>query len=398
MTVATKILLCMGTRPEIVKMAPAHYALQEAGLQPFVVHTGQHEELAWPFYHFFEMAPSLHVDLQRQRPTLGHLTSLVLEALDPLVEREAPAAILVQGDTTSALAAAIIGFYHQIPVGHIEAGLRSHVFYNPFPEEKNRELIGRLTRWHFAPTAKAVENLRAEGIADNAIHQVGNTVVDATLWGMAKLERHFANTVTGAPQFAAKLPLNGAARLVLVTAHRRENWHGPLVSIARAVRDIAESHPDVIVLWPVHGNPEVADTVHAQMQSLAPDAARRVLLLAPLEYPDLLWILKKAWAVLSDSGGLQEEAPSARVPVLVLRDTTERPEIIEAGGGVLVGTDRTTICDWFDRLSNDPALHERMCNVTNPFGDGRAGERIASLLRAEFPAAGDTRTARAHEA
>lgn len=383
---SNSVLLCMGTRPEIIKMAPVYFALKNSPLQPIVVHTGQHNELAWPFYKFFGMQPDFSIELQRTRPSLGHLTSLLLDKIEPIIGDTAPRAILVQGDTTTALAAAMNGFYQQIPVGHIEAGLRSRRFYNPFPEEKNREMVARLAHWHFAPTTQAVANLVAEGIAHENIYQVGNTIVDATNWCVAHLPHFFAHAREETDAFMQQLPSLENRRLVVVTAHRRENWHGPIQGIAHAVAEIAKKHPDVVIVWPVHGNPEVAVTVRDALRNIDSETAKRIVLLPPIPYPHLLWALHRSWAILTDSGGLQEEAATLHVPVLVLRDTTERQELIEAGGGKLIGTNAETITSWFDRLTSDADLYHSMKSIKNPFGDGRAALRITQTLVADLVA------------
>jgi UDP-N-acetylglucosamine 2-epimerase len=279
---------------------------------------------------------------------------------------------------------ALAAFYHQIPVGHVEAGLRSHVMYDPFPEEKNRELIGRLATWHFAPTGGERDNLLREGIAAPAIHVVGNTIVDAV---------RLAGTREGArleaiPEFQrelARLPgLLPGRRLMLVTSHRRENLHGPLAHIAGAVRDLLLESPDLLVVWPVHINPQVQEVVRGVMDKLPSEAAGRLFLTQPVSYAAMIWLLHHAWLALTDSGGIQEEAAAVHTPILVLRETTERPELIQAGAGRLVGTDRSTVAAAVRELAARPELIEAMRKADNPFGDGQTGQRIASLLSRHF--------------
>lgn len=384
MTLSNTILLCMGTRPEIIKMAPVYHALRTTGLQPLVLHTGQHREMADPMYEFFGMRPAWNLALARQRQTLSHLSSLMIDKIGQLLEDSPPAAVLVHGDTSSALMAALAAFYQQVPVGHVEAGLRSHCMYDPFPEEKNRELIGRLATWHFSPTAQARDNLLREGVAGQAIHTVGNTIVDAV---------QLAGSMDGAKQEAiaelqqdlAALPgLLPGRRLVLVTSHRRENLNGPLASIAAAVRDLLLESPDLLVVWPVHANPQVQGVVHGALGDLPAEAAERLFLTQPMGYAALMWLLHRAWLVLTDSGGIQEEAAAVHTPILVLRETTERPELIEAGAGRLVGTDRATVTAAVRELATRPALAAAMREAINPFGDGAAGQRIATLLSQHF--------------
>ncbi|OGI42386.1 MAG: UDP-N-acetylglucosamine 2-epimerase [Candidatus Muproteobacteria bacterium RBG_16_64_11] len=381
-----RVLLCIGTRPEIIKMAPVFRALKKTTLQPLVLHTGQHDEKSLPLYRFFEMDPGDSLGLNRDRESLGHLTAVMLDYLDAVIRELSPDAILVQGDTTSALSAALIAFYNKIPIGHVEAGLRSHNAYNPFPEEKNRELIARLSHWHFAPTEQSVINLKSEGIDERRIFQVGNTVVDAAQWGLEHLDRYFDDPAVKTVLPLERLDALDTSRLILITAHRRENWQGPIAEVAEGVKRVLRAHKDVIILWPVHPNPSVQQTVRNAMQGLEEDSARRLLLTPPLNYPELLWVLKKSWLTLTDSGGIQEESVTARVPVLVLRKTTERPEVLRIGAGALIGTSPVAICEWVDRLTEQPELHQQMRSLASPFGNGHSGEAIAGILEAELTA------------
>ncbi len=377
-----RVVLCMGTRPEIIKMAPVYHALRGGPLEPVVLHTGQHEEMAWPLYDFFKMQPDHRLHLQRERPSLGHLSALLMDQLDGFFAGQEAAAVLVHGDTSSALMAALAAFYHKLPVGHVEAGLRSFRDYDPFPEEKNRQLIDRIANWHFAPTEGAVENLRREGITDPSIFQVGNTVVDATRWGMEHAIEYYASLSPDAlDQVHEMVKQVQDGRLLVVTAHRRENWGKAIEGIAEEVRSLLESHSDLHLIWPVHLNPIVRKTVKNVMGKLAPNVEARMMLTGPLDYPQMLWLLRHAWLVLTDSGGLQEEAASLNVPVLVLRKTTERPELIEAGGGALIGTEPGTLRAWVMRLLRSEALHDRMTDIENPYGDGHSGHYIADILK-----------------
>ncbi len=384
MNLSHSILLCMGTRPEIIKMAPVYHALRATALQPLVLHTGQHREMADPMYDFFGMRPALSLNLERQRQTLAHLSALMIDKLGLILEGSVPAAVLVHGDTSSALMAALAAFYQQVPVGHVEAGLRSHCMYDPFPEEKNRELIGRLATWHFAPTAQARANLLREGIAPQAIHTVGNTIVDAVQLA-GRMDGARQDAIPELQQNLAPLPgLLPGRRLLLVTSHRRENLDGPLADIAGAVRDLLLESPDLLVVWPVHANPRVQEVVHGALAGLPAEAASRLFLTQPMGYAALMWLLHRAWLVLTDSGGIQEEAAAVHTPILVLRETTERPELIEAGAGRLVGTDRAAVTAAVRELATRPALTAAMRNAINPFGDGLAGQRIATLLANHF--------------
>jgi len=316
---------------------------------------------------------------------LGHLCATMIDYIDDVLNFALPDVVLVHGDTLSALAAAMTAFYHRIPVGHVEAGLRSHIDDDPFPEEMTRELIARLVRWHFAPTAQAVKNLKAEGIAPARIHLVGNTIVDAVHWGISHLEDYFseAREVDQLPRDRVQQALDHH-RLVLVTAHRRENWGNKIISIARGVRQAAQECRDLLILWPVHPNPIVSAAVHETMDGLEDEVRSRIWLTPPLNYPELLWALQHAWLVLTDSGGIQEEAVAASVPVLVLRDTTERPELITVGGGALIGTASESIQSWVLKLTEDTKQYKSMRNTKNPFGDGKSGESIVRILSADL--------------
>lgn len=373
------VLLCTGTRPEIIKMAPVYRALRHSipGLKPLLLHTGQHDRLAGELYDFFGIQPDHTIALRRDAGSLGHLSARLLEGLDRSIGSIRPDAVLVQGDTCSAAMAALAAFYHKIPVGHVEAGLRTHCPGEPFPEEKNREIIARVAAWHFVPTVRAGENLRIEGIGEN-VFQVGNTIVDAMHWASARVEEHAPALLQDAP-FAARLPTQGR-RLVLVTAHRRESWGGRIAEIAHGVGCALRNHPDVTVIWPCHPNPEVRLPIQEVVALLPPAVRARFLLTRPLNYPEMLWVFKRAWLALTDSGGIQEEAVSFNLPVLILRDTTERPEVVEAGGGALIGTRPDVIESWVRRLTEDRKLYESMRHKRNPFGDGHAAELIADIL------------------
>jgi UDP-N-acetylglucosamine 2-epimerase len=379
-------LVCLGTRPEIVKMAPVVHALRAAGQPVAVLHTGQHDAMAWPLYRFFGIEPDHVLVPDRARDGLSDLAASLLAAIGARFEAQAPRGVLVHGDTLSAMAAATAAFFARVPVGHVEAGLRTFARYDPFPEEKNREVIARYASLHFAPTTLARDNLLREGIAAAAIHLTGNTAVDATRLAVRRLNAAAAGAID--PQVARFLAAHEGHRLVLVTAHRRENWGEGIRRIGAAVARILREHGDVTVLWPVHANPAVARDVAAGLVSLDASSVARLLLTEPLDYPTLIGALRRGWLALTDSGGIQEEAVTLGVPVHVLRETTERPEILAAGCGRLVGTDVDTITRCFDELSANRAAHAAMrCRPeANPFGDGYAAERIATLLGERVPA------------
>lgn len=372
------VLLICGTRPEIIKMAPVYAALQASTkLRPRLLHSGQHTDLAWPLYEFFGMTVDYSIELTRSNSSLAHLSALLLEQTTQVLQAARPAAVLVHGDTSTAAMGALAAFYEQIPVGHVEAGLRTGDKYSPFPEEMNRSLIGRMADWHFAPTALAEQALRAEGLGAKAGSLVvtGNTVIDAALAARYRTAEH-------APAVVAQYGLSERLenkRLALVTAHRRENWGAGLESIAHATADMLEQYPDMVAVWPLHANPQVAKTVREALAPRNVDETRLVLT-PPLDYADLIWLLSHAWVTLTDSGGIQEEAAALGVPVLVLRESTERPELITAGGGVLVGTDRSRIGKTLADLTQSLARYTAMRHIQNPFGDGTAGVQIVRHL------------------
>lgn len=376
-----KILLCMGTRPEIIKMAPVYYALKKKGLDTLLLHTGQHRDMADPMYQFFRIVPDFSLNLERNSDALYHLSALLLEKLGAAFDVVKPDAVLVHGDTSSAAMAALAAFYQRIMIGHVEAGLRSHEHYNPFPEEKNRELIARLAHWHFAPTEQARQNLLGENIPPVRIHMVGNTIVDAVR--MANHE--FRDTVAHAAEMenGPLKTLNATVagrRLIFISAHRRENLGEPLLSITAAVRTLLETDPGIVVVWPVHSNPKIHVTVNEVFTDLPAEVASRLYLTAPLSYPMTIHLLSQAWLVMTDSGGIQEEAACMQLPVLILRETTERTELIDAGCGILVGTDHDAIVFEARRLLRDKAAHDAMRNVPNLFGDGHSAARIHDIL------------------
>jgi len=382
---ANRIMMCMGTRPEVIKCAPVYDAFCRLGEKPMIVHTGQHDEIAESMYRFFGMVPDLKLRLEAASGQLGHRFSSMMSQLEDIVEREETAAVLVQGDTSSAFAGGLTAFYNRIPVGHIEAGLRSHVAYNPFPEEKNRELIARLTQWHFAPTHQAMENLRREGIASENCYLTGNTIVDAISLAGERTEAEELNPPSGLDDLFETLsgPEN-RRRLVLVTAHRRESWDRGIAGIAEGIARLADQCPDLCFVWPVHPNPIVEDQVTRVLGAKNESDGKQIWLCDPLAYPVLIWLLERALFVVTDSGGIQEEAVTLKVPVLVAREYTERPEVVNTGAGRIIGTDPDTIASWGRRLVMDAGVREAMQSAENPFGDGRAAERIAGIVMQEL--------------
>jgi UDP-N-acetylglucosamine 2-epimerase (non-hydrolysing) len=375
------ILLCMGTRPEIIKMAPVYYELKKNHMETLLLHTGQHKDMADPMYQFFNIVPDFSLNLARTSDDLYHLSALLMEKLGAAFSVIKPSAVLVHGDTSSAAMAALAAFYQKIPVGHVEAGLRSHQEYDPFPEEKNREIIARLAHWHFAPTEKAKQNLLSENIPESRIHIIGNTIVDTVRMANSV----FKDTVDHAKELSnaplKTLQANLVSRkLIFITAHRRENLGKPLLSITAAVRELLETNPDIVVVWPVHSNPKIRATVDEVFDDLPINISERLYLTRPLSYPMTLNLLNQAWLVLTDSGGIQEEAACMNLPVMILRETTERPELIESGGGILIGTEQKVIVDEVRKLLSDPKAQRVMRNAPNPFGDGYAAARIYEIL------------------
>lgn len=357
------ILFVSGTRPEIIKLAPLYHALREASwVNVEWLHTGQHSDMASQILACFDVVPD--TTLQRMGNSLLEFSLGCRQQLELEMTKRPWALVVVQGDTESAFQGALAAFYNRIPVAHIEAGLRTHNLNRPFPEEGLRQMISRLARFHFAPTARARIALQNEGIADEFIHLTGNTVIDAQEWTCA--HRNVKRSATGRGH-------------LLVTVHRRENWGHDLAEICHAIASIAALQPNLQILFPVHLNPVVQGPVNSILKGIA-----NVQLTEPLDYTQMQQALADAWLVLTDSGGLQEEAPTFGVPVLVLRDETERPEALETGCALLIGAERTTIVEQVMRLSGDTSAYTRMSRAGNPFGDGTASEQIVAVLAAHF--------------
>ena len=359
-------MVVFGTRPEAIKLAPVIDALRqrpEVALR--IVSTSQHRELLQQALEVFAITPDIDLSVMQPGQTLEELTVRVLPAMQKTLAAERPDVLIVQGDTTTVFVASLAAFYQQIPVAHVEAGLRSHNNYNPFPEELNRRLTSAMAALHFAPTELARKNLLAENVPASHVFVTGNTVVDAL------------HTIARSKTFAqTKVPIDAKGkRLILVTLHRRESFGGALKDMCGALRTITARHPDVQVVIPVHRNPAVKDTVLDELSSV-----ERVALLEPLDYVSFLRTMEASTLVLTDSGGVQEEAPVFGRPVLVLRDTTERQEAIDAGVARLVGTRGDDIVRYASRLLDDPSEYAAMSKGASPFGDGHAAERIADLL------------------
>lgn len=362
-----RILCVVGTRPEAIKMAPVILALKT---QPWadvrVLATAQHRHMLDQVLSFFNIEPDVDLDIMRPNQALTTLTARLLLDMDEVLLAEKPDAVLVQGDTTTVMAVALACFYHRIPIGHVEAGLRTWDMQTPFPEEANRVIAGKLARWHFAPTVRSRQNLLREGVRDADITVSGNTVIDALLMTASKVHD-------------VGITLDATKRLVLVTSHRRENFGEPFRDICRALKTLAERNLDIQILYPVHPNPNVKDVAHEVLGHCC-----NILLCEPLDYAPFVAAMKKAYLIISDSGGVQEEAPALGKPVLVLREETERPEAVEMGVVKLVGPNYERILEEAQVLLDNPIVYGEMARGVSPYGDGKAAERIMSVLREHF--------------
>lgn len=358
-----KILCVVGTRPEAIKMAPVILALQQ---QPWadvrVLATAQHRQMLDQVLAFFGITPDIDLNIMRPNQALTALTARLLLEMDDVLSAEKPDVVLVQGDTTTVMTVALACFYHRIPIGHVEAGLRTWDMQNPFPEEANRVIAGKLAQWHFAPTEGSRQNLLREGIADKDIIVTGNTVIDALL-------------MTAQKPLELDVDIDPGKRLVLVTSHRRENFGEPFRQICKALQTLAQRNPLVQFLYPVHPNPNVKDVAHEFL-----GAEPNFILCAPLDYAPFVAAMKRATLILTDSGGVQEEAPALGKPVLVLRDETERPEAVSEGVVKLVGPHYDPIVLEAQRLLDDDAAYRAMARGVSPYGDGKAAERIVKTL------------------
>ena len=359
-----KIFVVVGTRPEAIKMAPVILALKkELWADVRVLATAQHRHMSDQVLNFFEINPDIDLDIMRPNQVLAKLTARLLLALDDVLQAEKPDLVLVQGDTTTVMTVALGCFYHRIPLGHVEAGLRTWDMQNPFPEEANRVIASRLARWHFAPTEGARQNLLQEGILNKDIIVTGNTVIDALF-------------MTAAKDLDLGIELDPEKRLILITSHRRENFGEAFLNICSALRTLAENNPEVQFLYPVHPNPNVKAVVYEVL-----DSCPNMHLCAPLDYAPFVAAMKRAYLIISDSGGVQEEAPALAKPVLVLRDETERPEAVEQGVVKLVGSNYDRIIQETQNLLDNESAYKAMARGVSPYGDGHGAERIVKTLR-----------------
>ncbi len=370
-----KIMPVIGTRPEAIKLAPVIKELErypeEFKVVPVV--TAQHRQMLDQVLHLFDISFAYDLDIMENNQSLSSVTAKIIENFNPVVKREKPDWILIQGDTTTTFISALVSFYHKIRIGHIEAGLRTHNKYHPFPEEINRRLASVLSDFHFAPTERAKNNLLSEGIPEQNIFVTGNTVIDALLMILENLKKDKSKLQNLNSQFPF---LSSNSKFILVTAHRRENFGEPLQNICLALKEIIEYDHNVEVIYPVHLNPNVQEPVNRILKD-----NERIHLIDPLDYQSFVWLMEKSYFILTDSGGVQEEAPSLGRPVLVLREITERPEAVEAGTARVVGLDRDRIIQEAQRLLDDETLYEKMARAVNPYGDGKASKKIVEVLR-----------------
>lgn len=372
--VKKRVLSIFGTRPEAIKMAPVVKALEEdPAFEPVVCVTAQHRQMLDQVLGLFDIHPDVDLNIMRPDQSLHDVVSSILIGLKPVLETLRPDLVLVHGDTATTFAAALAAYYARTPLGHVEAGLRTGNLDSPWPEEANRRLTGVLTRWHFAPTEAARSNLLKENVPEEAVAVTGNTVVDALL--------NVRDAVAADPELKATFMrrfdfLDTDRRLILVTGHRRENFGSGFVSICRALQRISQAWPDAEIVYPVHLNPNVVGPVHEMLSGLS-----NVHLIEPLDYQPFVYLMDRAYLILTDSGGIQEEAPSLGKPVLVMRNTTERPEAVEAGTVRLVGTDNEIIFKAVQELMEDGGTYRDMARAHNPYGDGTAAQKILYILK-----------------
>jgi UDP-N-acetylglucosamine 2-epimerase (non-hydrolysing) len=370
-----KILVSFGTRPECIKLAPVIKQLenQNGVFDLKVCSTGQHKEMLDRVIDFFEIRPDFFLNLMTENQTLGSLSSKLLDGIDKIFSQINPDIVLVQGDTSTAFLVAIAAYYKKIKVGHVEAGLRTYNKFNPYPEEINRQLTSRVADFNFAPTQKAIDNLKHEGIDENTLFLTGNSIVDAINLGVKKIESD--DRVVNKKLKDGLDKITGQKRLILITMHRRESFGEEVKNICFALKNIAKKYPDIQIVYPVHLNPNVKKPVYETLSGIP-----NILLIEPLDYPSFIWTMKKSYFIVTDSGGVQEEAPTLKKPVLVIRKNTERPESLELGISKLIGTDAGEIEKNISGLIDSKDLYESMIPAKNPYGDGMASTKIVEIL------------------
>ena len=381
-----KVMLVFGTRPEAIKMAPLVKEFQKhpETFQTIVCVTGQHRQMLDQVLQLFEIIPDYDLNIMKQGQDLYDVTARVLTGMRDVLKETAPDVVLVHGDTTTSTAAALAAFYQQIPVGHVEAGLRTHNIYSPWPEEMNRQITGRIATYNFAPTPLSKANLLREAVAEDSITVTGNTVIDALYWVVNKIKED--NTLNNELQVQLANAgynvnrLEDGKKLVLITGHRRENFGNGFINMCTAIKDLTQKYPNVDFVYPMHLNPNVRKPIH-EVFGEDLNNLNNMFFIEPLEYLSFVYLMEKSNIVLTDSGGIQEEAPGLGKPVLVMRDTTERPEALEAGTVKLVGTDYNKIMDEVSALLDDQAHYDAMSKAVNPYGDGLACGRIVDSLK-----------------
>lgn len=378
-----KIMLVFGTRPEAIKMCPLvkEFKKYPEDFETVVCVTGQHREMLDQVLRIFDVVPDYDLNIMKQGQDLYDVTSRVLTGMRDVLDEVRPDVVLVHGDTTTSTATALAAFYRQIPVGHVEAGLRTHNIYSPWPEEMNRQITGRIATYDFSPTPLSRQNLLDEGVSPDKIIVTGNTVIDALQMVVARIKKDASLQKQLAKQLlTAGYDVSRSKRLVLITGHRRENFGDGFINICSAIRDLAAKYPDVDFVYPMHLNPNVRKPIHKVFGENLEDLGN-LFFIEPLEYLDFVFLMEKSTLVLTDSGGIQEEAPGLGKPVLVMRDTTERPEALEAGTVKLVGTYYDRIVGEVSRLLDDKGAYDAMSHAVNPYGDGHACERIVEKLK-----------------
>ena len=378
-------MLVFGTRPEAIKMAPLVKEFQKYpdDFETIVCVTGQHREMLDQVLHIFDIKPDYDLNIMKQGQDLYDVTARVLTGMRDVLKESHPDVVLVHGDTTTSTAAALAAFYQQIPVGHVEAGLRTHNIYSPWPEEMNRQITGRIATYDFAPTPLSRENLLKENVSEDKITVTGNTVIDALYWVVDKIksDKNLDSELEGILKSAGYdvNRLTGGKKLVLITGHRRENFGDGFINMCTAIKDLTKKYPDVDFVYPMHLNPNVRKPIHEVFGENLSDLGN-MFFIEPLEYLSFVYLMEKSTIVLTDSGGIQEEAPGLGKPVLVMRDTTERPEALDAGTVKLVGTDYDKIVNEVSILLDDASAYEKMSKAVNPYGDGKACSRIVKIM------------------
>ncbi|CED59913.1 non-hydrolyzing UDP-N-acetylglucosamine 2-epimerase [Moritella viscosa] len=372
-----KILTIFGTRPEAIKMAPLVNALNDQqGIDAKVCVTAQHREMLDQVLDLFSIIPDYDLNIMKPGQVLSEVTTNILLGLEPILKEFQPQLVLVHGDTSTTVSASLAAFYQQIPIGHVEAGLRTRNLNSPWPEEGNRKLTGAITKLHFPPTVSSKMNLLNEGVHPNDIEVTGNTVIDALIEITNKLKNDYQLSNTLADRFSQ---LSNDKKLILVTGHRRESFGGGFERICEALSEIASKHPDIQIVYPVHLNPNVLEPVNRILSGL-----NNIFLIEPQDYLPFIYLMNKAYLILTDSGGIQEEGPSLGKPVLVMRDVTERPEAVSEGTVLLVGTDKNKIVNAIERLLQDEVHYNQMSRSHNPYGDGQASQKIIAKIKHYF--------------